>query len=969
MEVKKNSNFLKNLWHSDKAVSYFFLAALSFAVSYTAFRIVYIQGKYFAAAAVLIAFGALCFALSALIIKKCGGLHAFAEILRNQKMIFLSVIFASLVMLFAYIVYQIFPFGDYTVLKMDLYHQYGPLFAELYDRVAEHKSLLYSWNSAGGSGFLGNFYNYLSSPVTLIMFWFKRINVVTVAISYIVLLKCILSAGSFAYYLKKHFKTISNTIIPFSLLYAFSAYFIAYYWNLMWLDAVVLFPIVLLGIEKIIDSGKWKTYFFSLILVFLSNYYMAYMVCIFSIIYFFIYYLSNYAFGDLYVPKSRDLPKFSHIRQSRLLCSGLKFFFVSVGAALVCAFALIPIYITLKNSSATSSPFPADFEKYFDILDFLSAHLAALEPTIRSSGGDVTPNIYCGIISIMLFPLYLMSKRIGWKEKVMNVLLLLFLFACFNTNYANFIWHGFHFPNDLPYRFSFMYSFIVIIMAFKTFRYIRDYNYKTLIGIGGAMIFMCVVAEKYELRYVSEYTLYASIIFIIAYTLIICATISKKLSKAMAGIVLSCAVVSEIFVCDIPHLGFSVDRTGYISDYTSYRNAISDIEKSDTSKYRTELNNIPTELRMSPCWYNFEGISCFSSMANENNALMQFRLGNFSNKINSFMYHNQTPVYNMMFNIKYLIDNDDQITLNNQFYDTIKKTDKKLTTYKNKYSSALGFAVSRSLLKNWDVENEINPFDNQNSFIKYATGSDKDVFIQVPIETNGTKNCNVTESDSTDGSVAFNVLDSGSDASLDMTFTAPKSGNYYIYTGSRQIEEMSISTGKYLKTQPIDTEPYVMDLGEMKQGSKVNLSSKISEDIKNGSCYFWVYYIDTDAFEKAYNKLCDSGIYNVTQHTDTYIKGTVNMGNDEILYTSISYDSGWKAYVDGTEVKTYALDDALICLETGKGEHTVEFKYTPQGLKTGIIISALTVGIILLVWIFKRLIIYFIRKKLDELLP
>ena len=109
-------------------------------------------------------------------------------------------------------------------------------------------------------------------------------------------------------------------------------------------------------------------------------------------------------------------------------------------------------------------------------------------------------------------------------------------------------------------------------------------------------------------------------------------------------------------------------------------------------------------------------------------------------------------------------------------------------------------------------------------------------------------------------------------------------------------------------------------------------------------------------------------MFKVTEKSDTYIKGTVKTEKDEILYTSITYDKGWKAYVDGVEVKPYSLEDALICLETGEGTHTVEFKYSPPGLKTGLIISISTLGVIALYFIIKKALIYAIGKALDKFL-
>ncbi len=966
----KKENLFKRIWHSDMILSLILFLLSAFIVSYTTFRIFYIQHKIFAAIVLLIAsFSAVALIFYA-IIKKSGGLKGFASALRNQKPVFLSMIFAALIVAFIYVVYELAPLGNYTVLKMDLYHQYGPLFAELYDKVAQGKSLIYSWNSAGGSSFIGNFFNYLSSPFTVFIFWFKKVNVIVEAITLIIFAKCIFSAGAFAIYLKSHFKTKSNSIVAFSLLYAFCAYFIAYYWNVMWLDAVILFPLVILGIERIIDSNNAKVYLISLVLVLLTNYYMAYMVCIFSVIYFFVYYLSNYEIGALYVPKTRDLPKSSKFRQSRLLGAGVRFAFYSVLAALICAVSLIPIFKILKSSSATTDTFPTEFVKYFDILDYLAAHFSGLDPTIRSSGGDVTPNIYCGIVSVILFPLYLMSKRIGWKEKLTNVLLLAFLFVCFNTNYINYILHGFHFPNDLPYRFSFMYSFIVLVCAYKVFRYIREFDYKTLIAVGGSLILLCVIAQKHELKFVGDYAIYTSIAFIIVYTFLICATISKKVSKALAGIVLGCAVVAEIFVCDVPKFAFGVEKSDYIADYSDYTKAISDIKAKDNSTYRIELNDIPTELRMAPCWYNYEGICCFSSMASEKYSLMQFRLGNFSNKINSFMYHNQTPVYNMMFDVKYVIDNNNPIKLNSKYYKHLNDTGESLKTFKNNYSSALGYAVKRTLVKNMDIENSINVFQNQNEYMKNASGIYDDVFEQVSIETNGTKNCSVTSCDNENGSVAFTVYDAAEDegANLGIKFNADKTGNYYVYLGSRDIKCVDISAPDYSKSRDIDTEPLIIDLGVLKEGDEVTLDAEPNSENANGTCHFWVYRIDDKAFDKAYGKLCDDGMLKVTEKSDTYIKGTVKTQEDEILYTSISYDKGWKAYVDGVEVKPYSLCDALICLETGEGTHTVEFKYSPPGLKTGLAISCGTLGLIALYFIIKKAVIYAIGKALDNFL-
>ena len=184
----------------------------------------------------------------------------------------------------------------------------------------------------------------------------------------------------------------------------------------------------------------------SLAIIFLSNYYMAYMICILAVIYFFYYYLSNYSLGK------------------RFLLSGVTFAASGLAAALVLAFALVPVFFILKESSATSGTFPSEFKSYFKIFDFLANHLAAVEPTIRSSGNDVLPNIYCGILPLILLPLYLFSKKISFKEKIMSTLHRCFLLQL-QHNYETM--YGTASTSRTPALTAFCIFVIILLLSYK----------------------------------------------------------------------------------------------------------------------------------------------------------------------------------------------------------------------------------------------------------------------------------------------------------------------------------------------------------------------------------------------------------------------------------------------------------------------------------------------------------------------
>ena len=215
--------------------------------------------------------------------------------LTMKKLCLVTFIFSSIIISIIYVLNKVSPFGDKSLLQVDFFHQYGPMLGELYDRIHNFSSIIYSFNMGLGLPIFRNFLNYMSSPFNIIMLFFKRCDIVT-SYSVIIGLKAVVSSVTMVYYLGKKYKTTELYLIPFGLIYAFSAYFSAYYWNLMWLDGMVFLPLITLGIENIINDGKWKFYSIWLTVMLLANYYVGYMICIFACLYFFVYSFNKFVF-------------------------------------------------------------------------------------------------------------------------------------------------------------------------------------------------------------------------------------------------------------------------------------------------------------------------------------------------------------------------------------------------------------------------------------------------------------------------------------------------------------------------------------------------------------------------------------------------------------------------------------------------------------------------------------------------
>ena len=862
------------------------------------------------------------------------------KIFYKNRYVFLTTVLATACIAVIYVIFSVFPFGSITVMRMDLYHQYGPLFAELYDRIVEHKSLLYSWITGGGSSFLGNYLNYLSSPLSFLIFLFDKEDI-SYAITFIVAFKCILSATSFSYYLKKSFNKDNYFLSAFGILYAFSAYFLAYYWNVMWLDAMIMLPLIALGIEKIFKTGDIKLYTVSLVILFFANYYMGYMCCIFAVLYFFVCFINTYSNDGKLNENAVYEKKYSTkaLMNNVFINRGVKFAFASIIAALICAITLVPVFMILKNSSATSGTFPQTFKSYFDLLDLITSHFALLETTIRSSGDNVLPNIYTGILTFILLPLFLVNNKIKLKEKATYVVLIIFFVFCFNNNCAEYIWHAFHFPNDLPYRYSYMYSFIIAVMGYKTILNFKGIKVKDIAYTGLAIISFVIICQKFLTNKMTNSTIYATIIFVTLWCGFLFLLKNKNAQKKTVSFVLVTFILCETIISSIVGLPLNQDNKNYKENYKTYTDAINYIDNKDSGFYRTELCYLNT--RMDPAYYGYNGISVFSSMAYESYSQLQSSLGMQSNKVNSYTYNTQTPVYNMMFNIKYLIQTDVSLAPSSNLYKKIYTTsDKKSNVYESKYNLPIAYCVN-SKIDDW-VTDEGNPFEIQSDFVKLATGYSN---VFKPVEYNSTDFDAVSGDDVTEnGTYWLEKSDSSSNYGTETVSLSPTiDGNLYLYVKSSDLKTITVNSEKVSDITQSMEDAYILDLGYHNKGDEVLVSLDASKmESESTSFDFYCYTADDTVVKNMYNSLAGNSL-NVDSYSDTTIKGTVNAKENCYLYSSIPYDDGWSVYVDGKKAETFEIGGTLLAIELTPGQHKIEYKYFPVGFLYGIIISAVTV--------------------------
>lgn len=868
---------------------------------------------------------------------------------KNNIYTFITGAVALFIILLVYFCFDIIPFGDRTVYRMDLYHQYGPLFSELYDRITEGKSLIYSWNSGLGMPFLGNFYNYLSSPISLIVLIFGHKNTFE-AVATVIAIKAVLSSMSMANYLKKSQKINSPLICAFGILYAFSGYFIAYYWNVMWIDAMYILPFVVLGIERIIDKGKSGLYLISLVYCIFTNYYIGFMVCIFSCLYFLYYYACRF---DTLKAKSDELESeyfIDKVKNLFFVNSAVKFAAASLCAGIILLFMLIPTVFILGSSSATKGTFPSEFKFYFNIFDFLANHIASLEPTIRSSGDTVLPNIYCGTLTVLLIPLYIFSDKISAKEKIASTVLLIIMFLSFNINYLNFIWHGFHFPNDLPYRQSFMYSFILVILAFKAIKNIEFSDRKTIIASGGGLIAFIVLVQEITSKNANDTSVYLTIGFVLLFTVILGLLQSKKNQAFALSVMVACSVTAEAVSASTDHYVANQTKSSFTIDYDDFKSIQSTVH-SESKDFFFREETTKSRARMDPCWFGYNGISVFSSMAYEKVANLQKYIGLYGNKINSYTYNPQTPIYNSFFSLKYVYDKNSYIG-ENDYYTKLAENDT-FIAYQNNYFLNIAFPVSADV-EQFNASDAKNPVDAQEQLFEATTGIGG-IFNRIyDYRILYSNLMTVADFEKENESFRLSKMETGSKAAATILFPSPVDGNVYIYVSSRNVENVVVYSPVIQNTMTV-SDGYILDLGKHKVGDEISVEIPLKDDVSFAQLDFCAFTIDKEKFAEGFEKLKDGQI-EYEKFDETYIKGKYTANENEILFTSIPYDKSWNVYIDGKKVSNdniIKVSDALLGIKTESGTHEIVFKFEIPCYRLCIYISAAFTVILLILYILK----------------
>ena len=869
----------------------------------------------------------------------------------------LAFLFPFVGMLMVMLISGYKPFGQYSMLYSDMYHQYYPFFVAFRRSLRTGQSLLYNWSIGMGIDYLGLISYYLASPLNLLSVLVPE----KLLLSYFSLLMPIklgLAGLFFALMLRRLYGKNDFSITVFGGLYALCAWALGYQWNVMWLDSFALLPLVVLGEIALLREKRFFLYTVALFFAVFSNYYVGFFVCVFVALVFVCY----------------EICRFPGWKRAGLDLVRIALF--SLLAIGMTAILELPALAALQTTQSSVNQFPKGFRMNIATKNTLKGLLDAMRQVAGNMGGGLEPNfkeglpnLYCGVGTILLAWLFLMAKEVKLRDKVCCVTLLLFFMLSFIIRQLDYIWHGFHFPNMIPYRFSFLYSFVLLYMAYRGWLLRRRFRAAHILA--AALLTAGVLCCSKDLLTtqgvdfldgtleIPVYVLY-NLGFLIAFTgALLYGTIRLPVPEdptpeeigdiryrqsrcrvyARRG-VLAVAVIE--LTANLLAFGLYFPGTS-VRDYPKGTEAAASMfrylkEREKEPFYRAETTHSQTLNDDALNGYN--GISAFTSSANVRVTEFMKALGyGAKNTYNRYCFEESSPVANLFLDLKYMIERDGRDRTSSVFSEVHHY--EKVYLLENTAYLPLGFLAEETLAE-LDFSGGDNAFFFQNALFSAATGLDANVWTPIvgsgmTVLGNGTQ----VEESQVQGRVSYGECETG--AYVSYFFTADRPGFACIHLDLPKRNDFVVAVNGVDVYRETISLPQMLAVGDLNPGDAVEVRVLCKKD-ETGSMTVTAALLDEDLFRWGYSILNASTLH-LTSFRQTRVEGSIRCDRDGLLYTSVPQNGNWHLYVDGQEVEPTLVGDCMISVPLTQGEHSIVLKYRNRAFALGAAVTILCAGV------------------------
>ncbi|MGX7091431.1 YfhO family protein [Hutsoniella sourekii] len=848
------------------------------------------------------------------------------------KPYFINFALLSLILMGIAIFCKFIPFGHETLLTVDLGQQYIDFFSLFKETLTKDPTMfLYSFQKAIGGEMLGLWAYYLMSPFNLILLFFNESNF-DMAVTLLTYLKIIATGLSFQYFARHKYQLQFPMDTVFSLSYALMSYMVVFVLNIMWLDGLVLLPLIALGLDRSLQQGKSGLYITSLALMLVSNYYIGYMICLF---------LAMYAIYLI----SENQVKWNW-KQS--LGQYLIFIKNSLLAVLSAAVVLIPTLYSITKNKGANLKWEFNLETAHGIQDVLSKmFIGAFNFDEMSSG---SPNLYVGALVLVLLGIYFLNRKIKWSDKIIAGLIFLAFFISFRYRIVDRIWHGGQFPIWYHFRFSFTTSFFMVVLAIQSYvKRPQSYNIKKLLAIllsfSGVCIFYLWINAYSFLEPVK--ILITLVFFITGLIILQAPSPSIRWKEGLLLLLVSVDLAGNA--------AFILNEMSYVDqskfrDYTQLLDqAVTGLRHDESDFYR--INKTFMRTKNEAMYSHYSGLDHFGSTIEAHVPRLYGHLG-LPDGTGFAVYTNGTLFTDDLFNVRYLIDktanasyytNDDQYQLyqeatdlDNEAYPIIQEADRYLIR-ENIDRLGLVMEVSPDIVLESSQFQENLPIQNQELLLRLIdyNGSGQPYFQKQSFDSVEYDHVEVTDQGDGDYYTYANLAGDDQEAKVTLNFTTTDRPYYFTLPSqfSGKNVELKLDGSKYnfygtFRKRQLTNASY-------HQMGQHAFSFSLKEDELKANLVH-LYSFDEERYQQMIAEKKDQ-LFKVDHFSNTHISGSIQTNQDQgYLLMTIPYDESWQIQLDGQAVEPLpVLDDTLMAIPVNKGFHRVELSYRPKAVIYG----------------------------------
>lgn len=873
----------------------------------------------------------------------------------KSKYLIGSIIVSMIYIIFLY-VGRITPFGDKSILKIDLYQQYAE-FLTYYREVLLHgKGLFVSWNMGLGNNFFTTFTYYLVSPFNLLIVFFSKENV-HLFVELISWLKLLMIFNCTVLFLEKTFKYKKYDVILFAIAYTYSSYIISYLFHIMWLDAFYMLPLILMFTEKYIRNKKIYPISICVSITLLMNYYIGFITVLFVGL----YYVSRTLIETEF---KKDEIKVYIYNLIKFICGLL----VAIGVSMI---FLLPSFMQVRGTMDTE----------FDLFEFETDKFILL-PNVLFNNYRYTFTQRAGFyfsstLITLLIPMFYMNKKITRKEKTISSLMIVIMLLPIISPFINRVWHGMAEPNSFYYRYGFCFILYLIIMAFKA--YINSDEIKKKHFLISFIIFIIptvveIILNKKGLLLFDKFSVTNKSI-LLSLAIYCCMSIilylklfysEKKILKILINNKLCTTALTLLVLFDLTisiRSSVNLNNEPYfkLDDVSKYDNLMNEWLPNVKNKETERIIFTPDVYSMNySLKYGYSSIDYFTSARNKTTIRNMHTLGYNTQKDVALWvtscsgtwfnyalagvnyYISEKPLQDDEIYGFYLIDQKEG------YY--IYKTDLTLPiTFYQKNNTEL------IEVDNPKYVQEKNPFEQQNDIISNLNGNKKEYFYSLD------KNSDIIDVSKKIEEKRMRKENDEADNKIkdvyEITYTVKANKDTSLYLYSDYEIQLYKEKKAVLKNYASwwTTEAGIKPIKHLEKGEEYTFSIVVTREIYNKySDKIDLYASDNESIEKEIQANEDIIKSSDAVFEKNTIKTNINLTKEGYACFEIAYDDGWKAIVNGEERKVEKIDGFLTGVKLDKGENIVELYYIPKYLKEGSIISLISIAVLTFIIAIER---------------